>query len=73
MWAGPGRGAGDLRVLIQNIPQEGTVAMSALPASPDFSLLSFVADSQALVMLFSNGTVQVSDQGSFVTQGVRHR
>ncbi|XP_055463631.1 inactive serine/threonine-protein kinase PLK5, partial [Psammomys obesus] len=44
----------------RRLREEGTVAMSALPASPDFSLLSFVADSQALVMLFSNGTVQVS-------------
>lgn len=43
-------------------PQEGTVPMSATPASPDFSLLSFIADSHAMVMLFSNGTAQVSDQ-----------
>lgn len=40
------------------------MAMPVAPASTDFSLLSFVADSRALVMLFSNGTVQVSDQNS---------
>ncbi|XP_060227100.1 inactive serine/threonine-protein kinase PLK5 isoform X2 [Meriones unguiculatus] len=48
----------------RRLREEGTVAMSALPASPDFSLLSFIADSQALVMLFSNGTVQVSFKAS---------
>lgn len=42
-------------------PQQGTVPTAATPASPDFSLLSFVADARAVVMLFSNGTVQVSD------------
>lgn len=36
--------------------------MTATPASPDFCLLSFTADAQALAMLFSNGTVQVSEQ-----------
>ncbi|XP_076775566.1 inactive serine/threonine-protein kinase PLK5 isoform X3 [Arvicanthis niloticus] len=40
--------------------REGTVPMSATPASPDVCLLSVVADSRAMVMLFSNGTVQVS-------------
>nr|XP_034343567.1 inactive serine/threonine-protein kinase PLK5 isoform X4 [Arvicanthis niloticus] len=40
--------------------EEGTVPMSATPASPDVCLLSVVADSRAMVMLFSNGTVQVS-------------
>ncbi|XP_051028677.1 inactive serine/threonine-protein kinase PLK5 [Acomys russatus] len=44
----------------RRLREEGTVAVPAAPASPDFSLLSFLADSQALVMLFSNGTVQVS-------------
>ncbi|XP_027292494.2 inactive serine/threonine-protein kinase PLK5 isoform X1 [Cricetulus griseus] len=44
----------------RRVREEGTVAMPVAPASTDFSLLSFVADSRALVMLFSNGTVQVS-------------
>lgn len=50
------------RTLTSMSPQEGTVSMAVAPTSPDFSLLSFIADSRALVMLFSNGTVQVSDQ-----------
>lgn len=50
------------RTLTSMSPQEGTVSMAVAAASPDFSLLNFIADSQALVMLFSNGTVQVSDQ-----------
>lgn len=49
------------RTLTSMSPQEGTVSMAVTPASPDFSLLNFIADSRALVMLFSNGTVQVSD------------
>nr|XP_048316226.1 inactive serine/threonine-protein kinase PLK5 isoform X1 [Myodes glareolus] len=44
----------------RRLREEGTVSMAVAPASPDFSLLNFIADSQALVMLFSNGTVQVS-------------
>ncbi|XP_051033178.1 inactive serine/threonine-protein kinase PLK5 [Phodopus roborovskii] len=44
----------------KRVREEGTMSMPVTPASPDFSLLSFVADSRALVMLFSNGTVQVS-------------
>lgn len=41
--------------------------VSATPASPDVSLLSFIANPQAMVMLFSNGTVQVSDQNQHST------
>ncbi|CAO2641441.1 Inactive serine/threonine-protein kinase PLK5 [Lemmus lemmus] len=44
----------------RRLREEGSVSMAVAPASPDFSLLNFIADSQALVMLFSNGTVQVS-------------
>ncbi|XP_031205123.1 inactive serine/threonine-protein kinase PLK5 isoform X1 [Mastomys coucha] len=44
----------------RRLREEGTVLTSATPASPDFSLLSVIADSQAMVILFSNGTVQVS-------------
>ncbi|GAB1295345.1 Serine/threonine-protein kinase PLK [Apodemus speciosus] len=44
----------------RRLREEGTVPVSAMPASPEVSLLSVVADSQAMVMLFSNGTVQVS-------------
>ncbi|XP_038167496.1 inactive serine/threonine-protein kinase PLK5 isoform X1 [Arvicola amphibius] len=44
----------------RRLRKEGTVSMAVAPASPDFSLLNYIADSQALVMLFSNGTVQVS-------------
>ena len=49
------------RTLTSMSPQEGTVSMAVTPASPAFSLLNVIADSRALVMLFSNGTVQVSD------------
>ncbi|XP_052603143.1 LOW QUALITY PROTEIN: inactive serine/threonine-protein kinase PLK5 [Peromyscus californicus insignis] len=44
----------------RRLREEGTVSTPVAPASPDFSLLTFAADSQALVLLFSNGTVQVS-------------
>ncbi|KAL6056906.1 hypothetical protein STEG23_003310 [Scotinomys teguina] len=44
----------------RRLREEGTVSMPVAPVAPDFSLLTFIADAQALVMLFSNGTVQVS-------------
>ncbi|XP_028714440.1 inactive serine/threonine-protein kinase PLK5 [Peromyscus leucopus] len=44
----------------RRLREEGTVSTPVAPASPDFSLLTFAADSQTLVLLFSNGTVQVS-------------
>ncbi|KAH0514200.1 Inactive serine/threonine-protein kinase PLK5 [Microtus ochrogaster] len=44
----------------RRLREEVTVSMAVAPASLDFSLLNFIADSRALVMLFSNGTVQVS-------------
>ncbi|XP_041524638.1 inactive serine/threonine-protein kinase PLK5 isoform X3 [Microtus oregoni] len=44
----------------RRLREEGTASMAVAPASLDFSLLNFIADSRALVMLFSNGTVQVS-------------
>ncbi|XP_063119488.1 inactive serine/threonine-protein kinase PLK5 isoform X7 [Rattus norvegicus] len=48
----------------RRLREEGTAPMTATPASPDFCLLSFTADAQALAMLFSNGTVQVSSKTS---------
>ncbi|XP_040594281.1 inactive serine/threonine-protein kinase PLK5 isoform X2 [Mesocricetus auratus] len=44
----------------RRVREEGTVSMPVTPASPDLSLLGVVADSRALLLLFSNGTLQVS-------------
>ncbi|KAL1783818.1 inactive serine serine/threonine-protein kinase PLK5 isoform X1 [Sigmodon hispidus] len=48
----------------RRLREERTVSVPVAPTSPGFSLVSVIADSQALVMVLSNGTVQISFRSS---------
>uniref|UniRef100_H0XQV8 Serine/threonine-protein kinase PLK n=1 Tax=Otolemur garnettii TaxID=30611 RepID=H0XQV8_OTOGA len=47
----------------QQLRKEGAPPMPTLPARPSLCLLRFLASKQALLLLFNNGTVQVSLTG----------